>query len=57
MTPKVVVEGDYAPILSMAKDAGGPMWNFHKYLISPDGKMVRGYSSLVGPSSKTYEGN
>ena len=54
MTSKVVVKGDDAhPFYQWAKDvAGGPMWNFHKYLISPDGKMVRGYSSLVGPSLK-----
>ena len=32
--------------------AGGPMWNFHKYLITPDGEMVKGFSSLVGPESK-----
>lgn len=54
MTSKVVVKGDDAhPFYQWAKDvAGGPMWNFHKYLISPDGNMVRGYSSLVGPESK-----
>ena len=54
MTSKVVVKGDDAhPFYQWAKDvAGGPMWNFHKYLIAPDGKMVRGYSSLVGPESK-----
>ena len=54
MTSKVVVKGDEAhPFYKWANsNAGGPMWNFHKYLITPDGEMVKGFSSLVGPESK-----
>jgi len=26
-----------------------PMWNFHKYLIARDGKVVANYTSLTGP--------
>ena len=54
MTSKVVVKGDEAhPFYQWANNvAGGPMWNFHKYLITPDGEMVKGFSSLVGPESK-----
>ena len=54
MTSKAVVKGDEAhPFYQWAKEgAGGPMWNFHKYLITPDGEMVKGFSSLVGPESK-----
>jgi glutathione peroxidase-family protein len=30
-----------------------PRWNFHKYLIGRDGKVVDQYSSMTGPESKT----
>lgn len=30
---------------------GGPRWNFHKYLIDGQGRMVGGYGSGVGPES------
>lgn len=30
-----------------------PMWNFHKYLISRDGKTVESFSSITTPESKT----
>jgi glutathione peroxidase len=34
----------------LAKAAGSaPMWNFHKYLIARDGKVVANYTSLTGP--------
>lgn len=54
MTDKTVVKGDAAhPFYQWAKEAaGGPMWNFHKYLITPEGDMVKGYTSLVKPNSK-----
>lgn len=29
---------------------GRPRWNFHKYLISPEGKMVDWFSSMTPPS-------
>lgn len=29
-----------------------PRWNFHKYLLGRDGKLVDNYSSLTGPDSK-----
>jgi glutathione peroxidase len=28
-----------------------PLWNFHKYLIGRDGKVVANYSSLTAPDS------
>lgn len=30
-------------------DEGRPRWNFHKYLIAPDGHVVAGFSSRVAP--------
>ncbi|PJI95624.1 glutathione peroxidase [Acidovorax sp. 69] len=29
-----------------------PRWNFHKYLLGRDGKLVDNYSSLTGPDNK-----
>jgi glutathione peroxidase len=31
-------------------EAGTPRWNFHKYLIGPDGQLVGAWSSQVGPT-------
>ena len=28
-----------------------PLWNFHKYLLARDGKVVASYSSLTTPDS------
>ena len=37
----------------LAAAAGGaPRWNFHKYLIAPDGKAVYSYPSPVEPDSR-----
>lgn len=39
------------------KETGtGPRWNFHKYLIAPDGEVVRSFPSAVKPMSKTLQG-
>ena len=29
-----------------------PRWNFHKYLIAPDGKLVGWFSSVTSPTSE-----
>jgi glutathione peroxidase len=36
----------------LAQAAGGPpLWNFHKYLIARDGKVVAGYTTMTAPDS------
>jgi glutathione peroxidase len=30
-----------------------PRWNFYKYLIGRDGKVVDSYNSMTGPDSKS----
>ncbi|WP_299440426.1 glutathione peroxidase [uncultured Rhodospira sp.] len=30
---------------------GSPKWNFHKYLIGPDGRLVTWFSSITGPNA------
>jgi len=54
LTEKVEVTGAGAHPLYKWLDAklgdeGRPRWNFHKYLIAPDGRVVGGYSSRVTP--------
>lgn len=41
----------------LAAAAGeAPRWNFHKYLIAPDGRTVYGYGSQVEPDSREIMG-
>lgn len=54
LTAKQVVVGPdahpfYRWILEVAGEDARPRWNFHKYLIGPDGGLVNVYSSKVGP--------
>ncbi|MBL4837795.1 MAG: glutathione peroxidase [Kordiimonadaceae bacterium] len=57
MTTKMVVNGskDNAPIYDWLAeelgDASRPKWNFHKYLISPEGKALAFFPSTVEPNS------
>ena len=37
-------------------EAGAPRWNFHKYLIGPDGQLVGAWPSQVGPTDKRITG-
>ena len=57
MTDKVVVKGDQAhPFYQYAKttlgSAAAPRWNFHKYIVDRDGRLVDWFSSMTNPSSK-----
>jgi glutathione peroxidase len=40
----------------LAEQSGGrqPLWNFHKYLVGRDGKVVANYASLTTPSDKAF---
>ena len=56
LTTKAVVSGTQAhPFYRWAQEALGagnaPRWNFHKYLVGRDGKLVAGYGSRVEPLS------
>lgn len=57
MTAKVHVKGDQAhPFYQWARKtlgaAAAPQWNFHKYLISPDGRLVDWFSTVTDPQSE-----
>ena len=59
MVEKAAVTGAEAmPIYRQLRAATGqaPQWNFHKYLIAPDGKTVYSYTSAVEPDSKELLG-
>jgi len=53
MFAKVVVKGgDAVPVYKfLASAAGEPGWNFHKYLVDKDGKVIAGYESAVEPQA------
>jgi glutathione peroxidase len=56
MFTKTSVTGDAAvPFFKqLAKDPGQkPKWNFYKYLIGRDGKLIDSYSSMTSPESKS----
>jgi glutathione peroxidase len=56
LTEKAVVKGPNAiPLYRWAKASlpaeNEPKWNFHKFLIGKDGKLIAGFSSKVEPTS------
>ncbi len=58
LTEKVAVRGDAAhPFYQWAAVELGPenapKWNFHKYLVGPDGALIAAFPSSVEPMSKT----
>jgi len=57
MTEKVVVQSKEAhPLFAWFKqqlgEAGEPRWNFHKYLIGPDGRLIKSWGSTTEPESR-----
>ena len=56
MFTKTQVTGDGASPLYkqlIVQSGQKPRWNFYKYLIGRDGKLVDSYGSITGPDSKT----
>ena len=55
MFAKSSVKGaEASPLFRQLTELSGtaPRWNFHKYLLGRDGKLVDKYSSLTGPDNK-----
>ena len=40
----------------LAEQSGGrqPLWNFHKYLVGRDGKVVANFTSMTAPGDKAF---
>jgi len=51
---KVKTKGEgQSPVFTwLAKDGGEPKWNFHKYLVGRDGKLIKSFSSKVAPDDR-----
>lgn len=57
MFSKVSVKGaDRAPLYSYLASAGEPKWNFSKYLVGKDGKVIQLFGSGVTPESAELRG-
>ena len=57
LTEKAIVKGSGAhPFYQWAGESFGamakPRWNFHKYLITPDGRLADWFSSITSPRSE-----
>jgi glutathione peroxidase len=55
MTERVSVRGDgshpfFAEVRAVLGDSVGPSWNFFKYLIAPDGRIVEAWPSRIAPN-------
>lgn len=56
MFAKSAVRGSDANLLfrQLAAESGRqPLWNFHKYLVGRDGKVIANYTSMTSPSDRT----
>jgi len=51
------VRGDEANDLFkyLGKESGAPKWNFNKYLLGKDGKVIQHYGSMTGPDSASLK--
>lgn len=46
----------YRWVAAQLGEAGAPRWNFHKYLIGPDGQLAGAWPSQVGPLDPAITG-
>ena len=49
---KVTGDGASAVFSYLTQQAGPPKWNFHKYLVGRDGRVLGGYPSATAPEDK-----
>ncbi|GAA5193242.1 glutathione peroxidase [Ferrimonas gelatinilytica] len=57
LTPVSVRGGDADPIFQeLARQGGAPKWNFYKYLVSPEGKLVDYWSPRTEPDDAEITG-
>jgi len=61
MTAKNAVIGEHAHplykwVIAQAGEAAAPRWNFHKYLIGPDGQLAGAWPAQVPPSDSRIIG-
>jgi glutathione peroxidase len=56
MIAKTVVKGPHANPLfrELARQSESPGWNFHKYILSREGTLVRSFSSQVSPTHRQF---
>lgn len=56
MIAKTSVKGAQANPLfrELAKLSEAPGWNFHKYILDRNGKLVRSFSSMVAPNDRRF---
>jgi glutathione peroxidase len=50
---KVTGEGQSPVYRFLAADYGEPKWNFHKYLVNRDGKVIKAFPTNVPPEDAT----
>jgi glutathione peroxidase len=47
----------YRWVVAELGEAGAPRWNFHKYLVGPDGKLIGAWASRVKPGDAAITGS
>src|SRR5215831_5208243 len=53
LAPSSVKGRDANPVFKeLARQTSAPSWNFNKYLVNPQGKVVEHFGSLTSPDSK-----
>jgi glutathione peroxidase len=56
LAPSAVTGADANPVFrELARQAKAPSWNFNKYLVAPDGTVVRHFGSKVAPESQELQ--